>query len=109
MRICSHCIFFFKQKTAYEMLMSDWSSDVCSSDLGTGAGVVPGERHQALLGHGVRELLADRAVDHAVHVVEVLEDEGQVHDVGRRHHLPHRAEVEQIGRASCWERVCQYV
>src|SRR3546814_3633565 len=26
--------FFFKQKTAYEMRMSDWSSDVCSSDLG---------------------------------------------------------------------------
>src|SRR6058998_1879666 len=25
--------FFFKQKTAYEMVMSDWSSDVCSSDL----------------------------------------------------------------------------
>src|SRR3546814_17675761 len=32
-----HCVsiyfFFFKQKTAYEMRISDWSSDVCSSDL----------------------------------------------------------------------------
>src|SRR3546814_6264762 len=28
-------IFFFKQKTAYEMCISDWSSDVCSSDLFT--------------------------------------------------------------------------
>src|SRR3546814_8768722 len=27
------CICFFKQKTAYEMRISDWSSDVCSSDL----------------------------------------------------------------------------
>src|SRR3546814_8747266 len=27
-------LFFFKQKTAYEMRISDWSSDVCSSDLG---------------------------------------------------------------------------
>src|SRR3546814_6216095 len=27
-------IFFFKQKTAYERRISDWSSDVCSSDLG---------------------------------------------------------------------------
>src|SRR3546814_4659721 len=27
--------FFFKQKTAYEMRISDWSSDVCSSDLGS--------------------------------------------------------------------------
>src|SRR3546814_3630502 len=30
---CVCVIFFFKQKTAYEMRISDWSSDVCSSDL----------------------------------------------------------------------------
>src|SRR3546814_9468964 len=30
----SFLFFFFKQKTAYEMRISDWSSDVCSSDLG---------------------------------------------------------------------------
>src|SRR3546814_4768231 len=37
------CIFFFKQKTAYEMRISDWSSDVCSSDLITkrNAPVIP--------------------------------------------------------------------
>src|SRR3546814_5390975 len=29
----SFCFVFFKQKTAYEMRISDWSSDVCSSDL----------------------------------------------------------------------------
>src|SRR3546814_5264724 len=35
------CVFFFfKQKTAYEMRISDWSSDVCSSDL-TSSEVVP--------------------------------------------------------------------
>src|SRR3546814_5216944 len=28
-------VFFFKQKTAYDMRISDWSSDVCSSDLET--------------------------------------------------------------------------
>src|SRR3546814_5749434 len=33
MLICSVNVFFFKQKTAYEMRISDWSSDVCSSDL----------------------------------------------------------------------------
>src|SRR3546814_18614814 len=32
--ICFFLFFFFKQKTAYEMRISDWSSDVCSSDLG---------------------------------------------------------------------------
>src|SRR3546814_11172169 len=31
--ICVVCFFCFKQKTAYEMRISDWSSDVCSSDL----------------------------------------------------------------------------
>src|SRR3546814_1874032 len=38
----SVCIdfFFFKQKTAYEMRISDWSSDVCSSDLNTGCASV---------------------------------------------------------------------
>src|SRR3546814_6605209 len=30
--------FFFKQKTAYEVRISDWSSAVCSSDLGLGSG-----------------------------------------------------------------------
>src|SRR3546814_2542596 len=31
--VCCRLVFFFKQKTAYEMRISDWSSDVCSSDL----------------------------------------------------------------------------
>src|SRR3546814_8113999 len=43
-------VFFFKQKTAYEMRISDWSSDVCSSDLrrwSLGAGTAPGDRPRA--------------------------------------------------------------
>src|SRR3546814_10391213 len=40
------CLYFFKQKTAYEMRISDWSSNVCSSDLqspgGAGAVASPG-------------------------------------------------------------------
>src|SRR3546814_10000147 len=41
--------FFFKQKTAYEMRISDWSSDVCSSDLRS-----PPARHRGAqrTGHG---------------------------------------------------------
>src|SRR3546814_1108867 len=38
------CFFFFKQKTAYEMRISDWSSDVCSSDL---RDVLCGDRDRA--------------------------------------------------------------
>src|SRR3546814_6175526 len=33
MVVVLHSFFFFKQKTAYDMRISDWSSDVCSSDL----------------------------------------------------------------------------
>src|SRR3546814_12672172 len=36
MKMCNWYICFCKQKTAYEMRISDWSSDVCSSDLITG-------------------------------------------------------------------------
>src|SRR3546814_19048207 len=51
------CVFFFKQKTAYEMRISDWSSDVCSSDLlchleeFVAAGTALAHHHQAV-GHG---------------------------------------------------------
>src|SRR3546814_5069380 len=33
LRVVDVCVFFFNQKTAYELRISDWSSDVCSSDL----------------------------------------------------------------------------
>src|SRR3546814_11842646 len=57
--------FFFKQKTAYEMRISDWSSDVCSSDLPAGAGadveqvadpLVPQRRQQAGVDHFVVDI-----------------------------------------------------
>src|SRR3546814_8521451 len=38
--------FFFKQKTAYEMRISDWSSDVCSSDLLTRTGQICDDKRQ---------------------------------------------------------------
>src|SRR3546814_10480042 len=58
--------FFFKQKTAYEMRISDWSSDVCSSDLVLEAGVIPGSDevaeglHAAAERRGKRHLPVDR-------------------------------------------------
>src|SRR3546814_3465567 len=39
-------VFFFKQKTAYEMRISDWSSDVCSSDLAVVVTFVQAERER---------------------------------------------------------------
>src|SRR3546814_7970641 len=41
--------FFFKQKTAYEMRISDWSSDVCSSDLAFDPGAFLRPRAQTLI------------------------------------------------------------
>src|SRR3546814_9678493 len=40
--LCCGFVFLFKQKTAYEMRISDWSSDVCSSDLADGARGITG-------------------------------------------------------------------
>src|SRR3546814_3068250 len=44
--LCVFFFFFFKQKTAYEMRISDWSSDVCSSDLRRGRRAVVDPRRQ---------------------------------------------------------------
>src|SRR3546814_11103785 len=62
-------IFFFKQNTAYEMRISDWSSDVCSSDLWIGPVHPRRQRRRELrdryairLRRGIAEI-GDRAVD----------------------------------------------
>ena len=46
-------IFFFKQKTAYEMVRSDWSSDVCSSDLAQNREVLGLIERTPLWGRGI--------------------------------------------------------
>src|SRR3546814_2414318 len=104
--------FFCKQKTAYEMRISDWSSDVCSSDLiatllALGARALhelaaPWPQHRCLFDLGGAE--------------DEVEEDGLV-IVGYPHHddplsllaqaLGHRQ--REIGRTSCRERVGQYV
>src|SRR3546814_11558801 len=58
MVVCSLsvCFFFFKQKTAYEMRISDWSSDVCSSDL------IEALPATELSGFGLRDDMSDTLV-----------------------------------------------
>src|SRR3546814_12596603 len=72
--------FFFKQKTAYEMRISDWSSDVCSSDLAALVSPRPvGARQRLILVLDGQYAVADRE-----------SVEGQRHDAARafvRHHL----------------------
>src|SRR3546814_1076643 len=55
---CFLFFFFFKQKTAYEMRISDWSSDVCSSDLR-----LPGRRAERGAGPAL-PLRHDRRQEH---------------------------------------------
>src|SRR3546814_10796311 len=58
-------VFFFKQKTAYDMRISDWSSDVCSSDLPVGKATRdPGER----LEKQIEPLLMDHPANRRQHL-----------------------------------------
>src|SRR3546814_3053764 len=63
-------VLFFKQKPAYEMRISDWSSDVCSSDLADLAFARRGHARTVRTDqHGVRILRAQRGLD-LDHVVD---------------------------------------
>src|SRR3546814_10612228 len=66
--------FFFKQKTAYEMRISDWSSDVCSSDLGECCGNSCGDR--SVEADEIAELLetVERVRHDAASGIERLQD-----------------------------------
>src|SRR3546814_6608687 len=87
-------IFFFKQKTAYEMRISDWSSDVCSSDLLLPQHIAGSQHRPFLPEEGVP---ATRTEIRHAEFGKLLEP------------LQLRVKLDQIGRASCMERVCQYV
>src|SRR3546814_9747581 len=83
-----NAFFLFKQKTAYELRISDWSSDVCSSDL-----------FQAIAGYDA---------DGDGEPGDLLDADGLI-DPAKIDAQGHRGGRDQIGRASCRERVCQYV
>src|SRR3546814_3654210 len=117
--------FFFKQKTEYQMRISDWSSDVCSSDLfphheneiaqsegasghtfvnywmHNGFVRVDNEKMSKSLGNffTIREVLAKFDAE----VVRFF--------ILRAHYRSqlNYSDAHQIGRASCRESVCQYV
>src|SRR3546814_14287831 len=59
------CFFLFKQKTAYEMRISDWSSDVCSSDLQPGNDLGRGEGCWRKADHESGERARQAGKDHA--------------------------------------------
>src|SRR3546814_10931462 len=124
-------VFFFKQKTAYEMRISDWSSDVCSSDLYDP--IVSGRRihqHQSLAWLERRIVANERGLIAAQNLLPALAFgflvQVQAHlrswIVVREFHLVSGRAVRNldaaelrlqprrpIGRASRRERTCQYV
>src|SRR3546814_4001336 len=97
--------FFFKQKTAYEMRISDWSSDVCSSDLLLA--------YRELVNPGAMPFSEDPATRLPEYFISA-------DDISPKEHVDVQAAAQKwvdssisktakIGRASCRERVCQYV
>src|SRR3546814_9470872 len=95
--------FFFKQKTAYEMRISDWSSDVCSSDLAIVVGWATDHAIRAApMAAHIRHDLPQR--------VDRVERGGAAGGEIAEHHADQCRDREgEIGRASCRERECQYV
>src|SRR3546814_5939998 len=85
--------FCFKQKTAYEMRISDWSSDVCSSDLPRG-GCDRVEHVAARIGHDAERARRDHA----------LAEEQEAERRGQEHHA-RQGEEEAEGRRSEERRV----
>src|SRR3546814_9731991 len=99
MLIRCYIFFFFKQKTAYEMRISDWSSDVCSSDLASlGSGWIklhPESIENIPTMQEAKPGLSPEAMNNQMNVGKEWEDNPNWSG--------------KIGRASCRERVCQYV
>src|SRR3546814_16189385 len=129
--------FFFKQKTAYEMRISDWSSDVCSSDLPARRQLVDlqaalasvatlgaerrwitlrmeGRSVAGLLTRSARLLpfLLKRGAGPLVGDVERLSQDLRQRVVHRHvacQVTKHLSRVAKLGRASCRDRIGQYV
>src|SRR3546814_2789247 len=94
--------FFFKQKTAYELRISDWSSDVCSSDLVGDAKLLARifEKHRvAAVIHFAGATVVPESV--AAPLAYYFSNTCKTRNLLQG--------CVEIGRASCRERVCQYV
>src|SRR3546814_9003234 len=103
MSVTYDVFFFFKQKTAYEMRISDWSSDVCSSDLAVAAMImVTAAAAQSMVvrstGPSAAKYPTGARLKSSDKLTLVAGDRIVLMQSGKK-----------IGRASCRERVCQYV
>src|SRR3546814_9984649 len=100
-------VFFFKQKTAYELRISDWSSDVCSSDL-----PAVSDLDEASLARWMARAVPDfQGLGRIGKFPGGQSNPTYRIEAGERTYVLRRQPFGdlQIGRASCRERVCQYV
>src|SRR3546814_17862480 len=106
-------LFFFKQKTAYEMRISDWSSDVCSSDLREPLSAALNATY-CLFHRTARRTNRRNTLSREAHLT--MQDRKR--DEERRARLAHPVilialtsvmAAEQTGKASDRERGCKYV
>src|SRR3546814_1149292 len=97
--VCCDVFFFFKQKTAYEMRISDWSSDVCSSDLS--------RPDPAADAH--REIHREPRSAHRQEVARAVR--GAYPQKAARHRADHRSEERRVGKecvSTCRSRWSPY-
>src|SRR3546814_6697398 len=94
--------FFVKQKTAYEMRISDWSADVCSSDLVRRHAIGGCFRAPPAVNHPVSAIGPKIGLEPAcrARIVRRQQGDGVAHLESRQ---------IEIGRGSGRDRVCQYV
>src|SRR3546814_16231769 len=131
---CMLVFFFFKQKTAYELRISDWSSDVCSSDLHYGLPQWYGDTGLMLTTQFFALKIQRYMHDHGISARTLARVASKAFENGSR--TPHawrRAAMDQgailasrmlsdpltqymfcspsaeIGKASCRENGCEYV
>src|SRR3546814_1843718 len=117
-------LFLFKQKTAYVMRISDWSSDVCSSDLRNREGWIPQARKEFFEGVLAMSSRDEQArwtafysKDNPKSPQSVFTDLDTVFIAIKSvtfvstnvAQIRFTKTLQQIGRASCRERVCQSV
>src|SRR3546814_2505695 len=100
-------ILFFKQRTAYELRISDWSSDVCSSDLNDENNII-----QVLADLGQPLGAFDQVYSRDISVTPGRSFAGKTKDYGFSGQIDYdfggaTLTSIKIGSASCRERVCQ--
>src|SRR3546814_5520691 len=99
-------MFCFKQKTAYEMRISDWSSDVCSSDLGIDLGTT--NSVIAVMEGGEPVVLVNSEGNRTTpSVVGFKDDQRLVGQVAKRQAVLNPKGTDR--KSVCRERECQYV